>query len=702
MADIKVIYVNADGILQEHNSSVDSIQVKSLKTANYELTDELLGTLVTGGDASANHNHDGRYYLKSEVDSAISNAEQTLQTEINGLDTRLDVLEADSTTKTYVDSKFSTAQSYTDQKISDLINGAPAILDTFKEIADQLANDESIVTSLNNTVANNLTEAKSYASGLVNSEQTARIAADNALDTRLTILETLKDAQLVYVTKSGSDVTGTGGQHKPFASLTAALASITDASPTKRYVISVGPGNYTESSLPIKANVFIVGKSKESVRITGAVSMASDFTGSSDHRSGFSMVSLLSAADFNWQTVTSAAGKLYFNEVVFGSTLNMYGHNNAIAQAQFDSCIMFGAMTVSGINVGVYNNCINYANITLNQHPNGGMATILAASGGNCGGTVTLNASVNDFNRRCSLFARNFYMEYVTVNGPSAYADVNEGSLPRSRDRIVSQNSGNIVYTTAKSPHVTNTYSLGEPGYQHWGVFSYVHASTDSDLYVISMGNSYDASDTGRSIFLESDSYGLNQNVNGGDINLTTAATSGTGIRGKIKLDAREVDVVSSKIINLAAGVNANDAINKSQLDAQINAITPRISSLEAQIGAVGSVYTVGAGGVNKGDLVYISGNDTVSKYSNLASSDACVGIAASTVSAGGSVRVLANDTLCAGALSSATAGSVIYWTGNGYSLSMPSGSGQNVYQVGIARNATDLSVEVVHIKKNS
>jgi hypothetical protein len=87
------------------------------------------------------------------------------------------------------------------------------------------------------------------------------------------------------------------------------------------------------------------------------------------------------------------------------------------------------------------------------------------------------------------------------------------------------------------------------------------------------MGTAYSADSAGRSIFIESDSYGLNSNVNGGDINIATAATSGTGVRGKIKLSAREIDADSAKLGNLADGVASGDAVNKGQLDAAVGTL---------------------------------------------------------------------------------------------------------------------------------
>lgn len=581
--------------------------------------------------------------LQNEVNRAIA-AETQLQTNINteasarqsadsGLDSRITTLEqttasglgqeildrqaADSAlqsslTQEVLDrqsgdsSTLASAQVYTDQKVAELVNSAPAVLDTLKELSDALGSDPNFATTvagqigavddrvdqeiLDRVADVNAEESRALLaeSGLqsqISQEILDRQAGDSATDLRLLTLEAFKNSNLVHVSKSGSDVTGTGGQHKPFASVGAALASITDASPSKRYAIKVEAGAYTETNLALKANVFIIGDSKDAVRITASsLTMASDFSGGADNRSGLARVAILTAApNFDWNSVTSAAGKLYFAEVNFGSSVTLNGYNNAIAQAIFDSCVFFSNFTVSGINIAIHTNNFHYGNINLNQHPNGGMATVLNASGGQCNGTVTLTASVNDFNRRCSVFAKNFYMEYITVNGSSAYVDMNEGSLPRSRDRIVSQNGGNIVYITTKTPHITNSVSIGEPGYQYLYNFSYVHASSDTDLYVISMGAAYSEANTGRSIFIEADSYGLNPNVNGGDINLTTATTSGSGVRGKIKLDGKEIDVTSKKIINLADGTSASDAINKGQLDGLSSSLSADIDAEESR-----------------------------------------------------------------------------------------------------------------------
>jgi pectin methylesterase-like acyl-CoA thioesterase len=410
----------------------------------------------------------------------------------------------------------------------------------------------------------------------------------SALDSRVDALEAFGYEQVIHVSKNGLD-TNSGKQHSPFLTITAAMNAITDASPTKRYAVKVAAGAYSEP-IALKANVFIIGEGqKESVRITGAVSMDSSFSGTADHRSGFSGVTLLSAADFNWATVTSGAGKLYFNEVVFGSTVNMYGHNNAIAQAQFNACIIFGALTISGINVGVFSNNVCYGNINLNQHPNGGMATILVASGGYCQGTITQTAAVNDFNRRSASFLRNFNSEKIVLDGPSVYADVDLISQGKQLPEI--SNGANLIALnptinhdiTAQMivPKNTNAHNMGDWGKQWFWNFGYVHASSGTDLFLISYPESYAPDSSGKSIGIYTDGAGLQENVDGGDIELQTAATSGTGVRGKITLDGKEIDVTSKQIKNLADATDASDAVNKSQLDSivQFNKETKVVDS---------------------------------------------------------------------------------------------------------------------------
>jgi hypothetical protein len=114
----------------------------------------------------------------------------------------------------------------------------------------------------------------------------------------------------------------------------------------------------------------------------------------------------------------------------------------------------------------------------------------------------------------------------------------------------------NLAYPTAVNnpiiPAATNATNMGDWGKQWFFSFGYVHLSTGTELYLASAGATAVADSAGRSIFVESDTYGLDTNVNGGDINLTThAGVSGTGVRGKIALTAREIDASATPLLHM-------------------------------------------------------------------------------------------------------------------------------------------------------
>jgi hypothetical protein len=115
---------------------------------------------------------EGDLLLDNETD-VIDGAGVTLTsfTNINAYDGRLDTLEADPTTAAAVAAgdaaTLSSANSYTDTSITNLVNGADAALDTLKEIGDALAAGDTSVT-------NALTAQ-------ITTESTARTAADTAI-----------------------------------------------------------------------------------------------------------------------------------------------------------------------------------------------------------------------------------------------------------------------------------------------------------------------------------------------------------------------------------------------------------------------------------------------------------------------------------------------------------------------------------------
>jgi hypothetical protein len=58
----------------------------------------------------------------------------------------------DAETKGAADTALTNAKSYTDQKVADLINGAPTTLDTLKEIADAMDANDTVVDALEKSI----------------------------------------------------------------------------------------------------------------------------------------------------------------------------------------------------------------------------------------------------------------------------------------------------------------------------------------------------------------------------------------------------------------------------------------------------------------------------------------------------------------------------------------------------------------------
>lgn len=120
--------------------------------------------------------------------------------------------------------------------------------------------------------------------------------------------------------------------------------------------------------------------------------------------------------------------------------------------------------------------------------------------------------------------------------------------------------------------------------------------------------------------------------------------------------------------------------------------------------GSSGPSYTVGTGGVTKGDLLYVSGNDEVKKFP-ITGSDSfkqVIGLAETTVSAAGTVVAARNGTILTGVLSGATAGTVYWWDGSTLTATMPTPTTGAVWRAGTAKNATDLHVQVEFFKRTA
>jgi len=132
----------------------------------------------------------------------LLDAEETARESADtALSDRLDVLEADPITATDAASAdatvLSTANTYTDTSITNLVNGADAALDTLKEIGDALQQgDDDVTTALTNQIT---------------TEATTRGNADTALSDRLDVLEADPTTQTAVDAKLDASAVSTFG-----------------------------------------------------------------------------------------------------------------------------------------------------------------------------------------------------------------------------------------------------------------------------------------------------------------------------------------------------------------------------------------------------------------------------------------------------------------------------------------------------------
>jgi len=124
-----------------------------------------------------------------------------------------------------------------------------------------------------------------------------------------------------------------GSIGRPFTTLTAALASITDAAPGKRYAVWVTGRVSDPAPVGLKANVFIVGAAPWCARVQAdSWFLDASWTPAGDHRGGFVGVSVAGVLNLDLQAVTSNEGKLYFSNAWVNNALSYtaYGEINQL------------------------------------------------------------------------------------------------------------------------------------------------------------------------------------------------------------------------------------------------------------------------------------------------------------------------------------------------------------------------------------
>lgn len=210
--------------------------------------------------------------------------------------------------------------------------------------------------------------------------------------------------QIVYVRKSGIDATCTGTFAAPCLTIAKAFTLIADSSPTKRYRVDVGPGEYPEN-LALPANVYLGGAGPYATRITGATLTLNHATWNTalDNRSAIAELQLTNAlaADFTAQA-SASAGRLYLfglhttASITATANAGSAGGNVVVVQ----NSTVTGTWTQSGVSATALGTLFSSIVVNSAAAAGAGAATFTAYGGGAAGnitatwtsnGAVTLN-----------------------------------------------------------------------------------------------------------------------------------------------------------------------------------------------------------------------------------------------------------------------------------------------------------------------
>lgn len=200
--------IHWDGTKQKRQDS-QNMELKLGKLAIGSLADirEVAGKLDIGGIVitnvgvpSDNSDLTSKSYVDSTAATAASAAVAPTQADLDVLEAAfaqelLDRAAGDAST-------LSSAQAYADQKVADLVNSAPALLDTLKELSDALGGDANFAT----TVAANIAAVQAE----VDAEETRAIAADAAHDARLDSIEENLETQIATIFENTAAVYADG------------------------------------------------------------------------------------------------------------------------------------------------------------------------------------------------------------------------------------------------------------------------------------------------------------------------------------------------------------------------------------------------------------------------------------------------------------------------------------------------------------
>jgi hypothetical protein len=241
----------------------------------------------------------------------------------------------------------------------------------------------------------------------------------------------------LYVNKGGDDSTGDGTIDKPYLTVQAATAAVTDATPTSPVAIRIGPGLFGDSQTPIvfKPSVHLIGAGNSSITQI-------DFSSATwDNPLGFSGFDFWSAIGIEFYAqvpITQSTGWDNLNSILLFEdcrALNVGVSNTAGIPVYVRSCYQSTVRVTQGSCF--VQDCLS-PNITVGDDSNLGAYCLVTTS-------------------------PNVFSGHLSVNGSNSELDYDATTAPDPSSIAVS--NGGIIFAldTAKSTGYTPANSSGWP-----------------------------------------------------------------------------------------------------------------------------------------------------------------------------------------------------------------------------------------------
>lgn len=182
-----------------------------------ELSQDAVNTALTAGTGITKTYNDSANTITVAVDSTIatktyadgkaSDAQSAAQSFATSADSTLHTT-ITGEIATAKSQAVSTAEGYTDTAITNLVNGAPAVLDTLKELSDALGADKNFATTIANNIATAKSDAEGYTDSAISTEITSRNSAiATAKSQAIAAAETYADSLASNYDAAGSATT---------------------------------------------------------------------------------------------------------------------------------------------------------------------------------------------------------------------------------------------------------------------------------------------------------------------------------------------------------------------------------------------------------------------------------------------------------------------------------------------------------------